>query len=1139
LPCAMPDSRLGTSTITVNVPADGTYRVWTRLNAPGVGDSAYNLQVDYECPVSVGGGGDVQDDQWSWVDYQDGSAASKINLNLTAGAHTFTLSGQSPSLEVSRILLAPNQSCAPFGTGDNCTDVTPPTAPTELQSSAVSATSVSLQWSGATDDSQLDHYLVYRDGVLITSTADDSYTDGSLTASTSYSYAVRTVDAGANTSPLSQPFAVTTMPAHILMTITAPVANSTVHGTTTLSASTTDDASIMRVDFAIDGDIIGGGSGAPFTSSWDSSSVPDGVHTVLATASDDDGDVVSTSDPVTFTVNNQDPTPPTAPTGLTAQLQPPASVVLSWEPASDDTGVTGYRILRDGEPVGTAVDTSFTDTGLLAARPNLYTVVATDAAGNLSAPSDGVTVTLPDTSAPTAPGSPSATANSSASVTVMWSASADDVGASRYEVFRDGVRIAATVTGLDYVDTTVSPATSYVYTVYAYDDAGNASPSSDPAGVTTPVAADVTPPSAPTTVTAVATSETAVSVDWHAATDNVAVASYSVARNGVTIATELTSLTYLDTGRSAATTYSYVVYAVDVAGNVSPASTPALVTTPDSTSPSAPTALVTTGHTGTNITLGWHASTDNVGVTSYAITRNGVAVASSVTGLIYTDPGLTPGASYTYVVFAKDGAGNTSAGSAPLVAATVDTTAPTAPTGLAATTRTATSIGMSWLAATDNVGVASYSITRNGTTVGTGLTGLTYTNSGLTSGTSYTYVVYAKDAAGNTSPGSAPAVIATLTADTTAPTSPGHFAGTAASTTQINLSWDASTDNVGVTGYRLSRNGMLITTTTARTYADNVLAAGTSYSYSLTAIDAAGNQSAVATFSTSTLQTVAPTGSGFAAQYFNNKTLSGPATTRLDPTINFNWGSAAPMSGIGADNFSVRWTGTIKPTVSATYTLYTQTDDGTRLWVNNTLLIDQWAGSSSTRSATFNFTAGVSYTVKVEYFEAAGSAFAQLLWSRPGVAKAVIPSTVMSSVCTGLTGTYYASGGLGGLPAFIRPDATVNFSWGTGSPDSRVPADDFSARWTGKVQTATAGTYTFYTDSDDGVRVWVNNQLLIDNWAIHSVVTNSGTIALAAGTQYAIRIDYREVTGSAVLKLYWSYPGVAKIIVPVAALRDR
>src|SRR5262249_5946275 len=135
----------------------------------------------------------------------------------------------------------------------------------------------------------------------------------------------------------------------------------------------------------------------------------------------------------------------------------------------------------------------------------------------------------------------------------------------------------------------------------------------------------------------------------------------------------------------------------------------------------------------------------------------------------------------------------------------------------------------------------------------------------------------------------------------------------------------------------------------------------------------------------------------------------------------------------------------------------------------------------------------------------------------------------------GLMGQYFADQTLSKL-VLSRTDATVNFNWGSGSPAASVPVDHFSARWTGQVQAQYSQTYTFYTDSDDGVRLWVNGQQLINNWTDHSPTENSGTIALVAGQKYSIIMEYYEDAGGAVAKLLWSSPSTAKQVVPTSQL---
>jgi hypothetical protein len=109
---------------------------------------------------------------------------------------------------------------------------------------------------------------------------------------------------------------------------------------------------------------------------------------------------------------------------------------------------------------------------------------------------------------------------------------------------------------------------------------------------------------------------------------------------------------------------------------------------------------------------------------------------------------------------------------------------------------------------------------------------------------------------------------------------------------------------------------------------------------------------------------------------------------------------------------------------------------------------------------------------------------------------------------TGLQGDYYTGTNFQTL-SVSRTDPTVNFSW-TGSPDTGLPADNFSVRWTGFVMAQSSETYTFTTNSDDGVRLWVNGQPLVDNWTFHASTENSGQISLQAGQSYSIRMDFFE-----------------------------
>lgn len=124
----------------------------------------------------------------------------------------------------------------------------------------------------------------------------------------------------------------------------------------------------------------------------------------------------------------------------------------------------------------------------------------------------------------------------------------------------------------------------------------------------------------------------------------------------------------------------------------------------------------------------------------------------------------------------------------------------------------------------------------------------------------------------------------------------------------------------------------------------------------------------------------------------------------------------------------------------------------------------------------------------------------------------------------GLKVTYYDNIDFTGATV-TRVEATVDHNWKRGSPVAGIGPDTFSAVWTGQVQAVESGTYTFRTYSDEGVRVWVNGQLIINNWTDHTATYNTGTITLVAGQKYDIRVEYYDRTGTAVMKLQWKRPG--------------
>jgi chitinase len=295
--------------------------------------------------------------------------------------------------------------------------------------------------------------------------------------------------------------------------------------------------------------------------------------------------------------------------------------------------------------------------------------------------------------------------------------------------------------------------------------------------------------------------------------------------------------------------------------------------TRDRKAPTVPGSFKAQSATANSITTSWAASSDNRGVTSYRTYRNKKMVANGL-WTTYTFTGLACGTTYALAVDAADAAGNRSA-KAQIAASTSactpptgDTTPPSPVSGLHVTGTTQTSITYAWNAATDNIAVAGYNMLKAGVKVGS-TSSLTYTYSGLACGTTYTLAVQTYDAAGNTSnPALATATnstnACTPTPDTTPPSAPTNLAA-APSQTSVTLSWSASSDNTGVTGYTAYNGPGTLGTTASTSYTVNGLNCNTNYSFSVDAYDAAGNHSTKTTASTTTtpLHAAAGIGNGF------------------------------------------------------------------------------------------------------------------------------------------------------------------------------------------------------------------------------------------------------------------------------------
>lgn len=290
---------------------------------------------------------------------------------------------------------------------------------------------------------------------------------------------------------------------------------------------------------------------------------------------------------------------------------------------------------------------------------------------------------------------------------------------------------------------------------------------------------------------------------------------------------------------------------------------------------------------------------------------------------------------------------------------------------------------------------------------------------------------------------------------------------------------------------------------------------------------------------------------GLRGDYFDNLAFAGTQMVRLDPTVDFNWAGGAPDSSMGADTFTIRWTGWVMPEFTEDYKFYTSTDDGVRLWVNGVLLVDKWIPQSATEwsGSTIELVAGEKYPVTMEFYEQGGQAVARLSWESPSTPKAIIPANRLypSSLVdirqsaevnlapsgTGFYAYYYDNMDFT-APRKPKIDPMVNFNWGTAVPEATMGADTYTVKWSAWVIPQFTETYTFYTRTDDGAKLWVNNELLVNKWVNQGPTEWSGTINLTAGERYPLQMEYYENTGGAVAELRWSSPSQAKQIIPQA-----
>ena len=973
----------------------------------------------------------------------------------------------------------------------------------------------------ASDNVGVSKVEFFVDGAPRSETAAEPYALTWNTVGTSlgaHTIMVRASDAAGNASQTTTtvniiPVPDTTKP-NISVTSPSAGANIITGDTTAIALDASDDFGVTKVEVLVDGALEATLTDSPYSYTWDTTGAELGDHVITASAYDAAGNVGQAS---SVTVTIVPPPDVTKPVVAIATPTDGANIVTGDDiaitaDASDNVGVSKLEIFIDGLPRSEMQTAPYAMTwGTVGTSLGAHTIMvrASDAAGN----SDTSTVTInivppPDTTSPTVSvTSPSSDANIVTGTTsAIALAASDNVGVTSVELSIDGSQ-TATMTTSPYTyswDTTGFNLGTHTLLAKAYDAAGNVGESSSVTFTIVPVP-DTTKPTA--SITAPVAGANIAQGDSAAitanASDNVGVTQVEVFIDD-TSKSVLQSAPYTYTwSTSTATslgTHTILVRASDAAGNTSDSTVIInIVPPPDLT---APSAAITTPAANASIIVGTAVpidvtATDDIGVTKVDFQVD-AATKNSDTTSPYSYTWDSTGASigtHTLGVIVYDAAGNTtlvpvSVNIVPVPDTTKPTVSVTSPaSGSSIVTGASSAITLS---AADDTAVTKVELSIDGT-LKTTLTTAPYAYTWDTTGTSLgTHSITAKayDAAGNTQVSTAVSVTIVPPPDTTkptititAPTAGSNIAQ--GNNVTINA---AASDDVGVTLLAFSIDGQPRSEMQSAPYTlvwNTIGSALGSHTITARATDAAGNYSD----STVTINIVTP------------PDTTAPTVVVTAPAANANviTTTTIPLSATASDNVGV-----------SKVEFYV---DGT---LKGTSTTSPYSYSWNTTGAT-----AASHTVTAKAYDAAGNT----------TTTAGTPITITDPGGTGLQATYYNNMDLTGT-TFSRLDQTVNFDWSTGSPNAAIDADTFSARWTGFVKPTTTETYTFLTQTDEGVRLWVNGVLVIDNWTAHIATLNRGTINLTANTKYSIKLEYYENTGVAVSKLFWSAPTVPQGIIP-------
>lgn len=756
----------------------------------------------------------------------------------------------------------------------NSSDTQAPTTPTNLTSANTTQTSTQLTWTASTDNIAVTGYEIYNGATLVTTINSTNYTVTGLSSNTSYTFSIKARDAAGNTSPNSNTVNVTTLQGSGGGTATELLISEYVEGSSynkAIEIANFTGNSINLSNYSIKKQTNGSGSwsgGYAFTGTLTNGSVFVVSHSSASSAVTSIANATTNSSELNFNGNDA--------IGLFKN-----NVLIDIVGVFNSTDTFGANKTLQRKSTVNSPNTNYTVSEWDSLASDTFSGL-----GNHTINNGGAT----DTQAPTAPTNLTASSITETSVHLNWNASTDNTAVTGYDVYQ-GNSIIASTTNTSYSVTGLNAVSSYSFSIKAKDAAGNISNASNLVSITT---VDTTAPTAPSNLTSSNISQTSVDLSWTAATDNVSVTSYDIYQGGTLLANS-SATNYSVTGLTSNTSYSFTVKAKDAAGNVSNNSNTVNVTTSNSSNSGTISDLIISEYV--------EGSSNNKAIEIANFTGTTVDLSN------YSLKKATNGSgSFSSTMTLS---GNLANGQVYVI---VNSSANTTLQNLADTTNGT----VMTFNGNDAVGLFKNNVLidllGNASSSSNFAQNVTLQRKASINSPNTTYTVSEWDTLTQDTFSGLGNHSFNGSVDTIAPSAPANLAANNITQTTVDLTWNAATDNTGVTGYEVYNGTTKIASVTATNYQVTGLTPNTNYNFSVTAIDAAANESnASNSASITTLPNITSTilsqsyfesgldnwtdGGGDVARYSGSRSYEGNYSIRLRD----NSGTASAMTSTSYD----------------------------------------------------------------------------------------------------------------------------------------------------------------------------------------------------------------------------------------------